>query len=77
MPACPARRLEEWLIWIVGVEACGGDVGVEEFFQGVVAGHFMFLAAFLMAPYPAAAPLDEVVTHLHSDHGADAQRCKP
>ena len=67
-------RLEEWLIRIAGVEACGGDVSVEEFFQGVVARHFMFLASFFMQPHPAAAPLDEVVTHLHSDHGADA--CK-
>ena len=34
----------------------------------------MFLAAFFMKPYPAAAPLDEVVTHLHSDHGAYARK---
>jgi len=36
--------LEEWLIRIAD-EASGGDVGVEEFFQGVVAGHFVLFSA--------------------------------
>jgi hypothetical protein len=39
--------LKERLIRIAG-EACGGDVGVEQIFQLVVARHVMLFTAFFM-----------------------------
>ena len=41
------RRLKERLIRIAS-EARGGDVGVEQVFQFVVARHFMLFSAFFM-----------------------------
>jgi hypothetical protein len=48
----------------------GGDLFVQVVFQIVVTRNLVLLAAFLVQPHPAARPLDEVVTHLHLQHGA-------
>ena len=50
----------------------GADVLVEVLFQIVVAGHLVLLAAFLVQPHSAAAALDEIILHLHLEHGVDA-----
>ena len=37
-----------------------------------MSGHLVFLAAFFMQPYPAAASEHIIVTYFHADGGADA-----
>ena len=53
-------------------DAGGGEVGVQIQLQVVMTGDYMLLAALLVQPDPAAAPLQEVVPDPHSQNGADA-----
>ncbi len=48
------------------------QIGREDLFQVVVAGHGVILAALLMEPYPEPSVLSEHVLYLHSQRGADA-----
>ena len=52
-------------------DAGGGDVFIEVLFQIVVTRNLVLLAAFFVQAHPAAAPLHEVVTHFHLEHGVD------
>ena len=67
----PARRAEERSFPVLG-DAGRLDVLVEVAVQIVVGRHRVLLAALLMQPDPAAAPLHKVVLDPHRNRGADA-----
>ena len=39
----------------------------------VVTRNLALLGTFFVQPHPAAAPLHEIVTHFHLEHGVDAR----
>ena len=70
-PVRPAAVPEKRPAQVLG-NASGSEVRVEVQLQVVMTGNYMLLAALLVQPDPAAAPLHEVVPDPHSQDGADA-----
>lgn len=69
----PSGGAEQRAVGIAG-QACCRDVIVEILLQLVVTRNFMLLATFFVQPDPAAAPLHEIVTHAHLEHGVHARK---
>ena len=57
---------------VIDGDAGGRDVLVEIFLQGMVGGHVVLLAAFLLEAEPPAFALGVVVLDAHGDDGSDA-----
>ena len=57
----------------ITVQTCSFDIGVEIFFQLVMAGHFIDLAVFLAEAEPPAFFLREVILDGERDDGPEGK----